>query len=98
MSRDLSALFDPRSVAVLGASAIPGKWGFWLARGAVKGDGRRSVYLVNRKGGEIFGRQAYPSLAELPEAPELVVITVPAAGVEEAVDASLDAGAKGDRR
>ncbi len=95
MSRDLSALFDPRSVAVLGASAVPGKWGFWLARGAVKGDGRRSVYLVNRKGGEIFGRPAYPSLAELPEPPELVVITVPAAGVEEAVDASLDAGAKG---
>ena len=95
MSRDLSVLFDPRSVAVLGASAVPGKWGFWLARGAVKGDGRRSVYLVNRKGGEIFGRPAYPSLAELPEPPELVVITVPAAGVEEAVDASLDAGAKG---
>jgi acyl-CoA synthetase (NDP forming) len=95
VSRDLSALFDPRSVAVLGASAIPGKWGFWLSRGAVKGADRRAVYLVNRKGGEIFGREAYTSLAELPEAPELVVITVPAAGVEEAVDASLDAGAKG---
>jgi acetate---CoA ligase (ADP-forming) len=95
MSRDLSALFDPRSVAVLGASAVPGKWGFWLARGAIKGEGRRSVFLINRKGGEIFGREAYTSLAELPEAPELVVITVPAAGVEEAVDASLDAGAKG---
>jgi acetate---CoA ligase (ADP-forming) len=94
VSRDLSALFDPRSVAVLGASAIPGKWGFWLARGAVKGADRRAVYLVNRKGGEIFGRQAYTSLAELPEAPELVVITVPAEGVEEAVDASLDAGSK----
>jgi acyl-CoA synthetase (NDP forming) len=95
VSRDLSALFDPRSVAVLGASAIPGKWGFWLARGAVKGADRRSVYLVNRKGGEIFGRDAHRSLAELPEAPELVVITVPAAGVEEAVDDSLAAGAKG---
>jgi acyl-CoA synthetase (NDP forming) len=94
-ARDLSALFDPRSVAVLGASAIPGKWGFWLARGAINGEGRRPAFLVNRKGGEILGRQAYTSLAELPEAPELVVITVPAAGVEEAVDASLEAGAKG---
>ena len=95
MKRDLSALFDPSSVAVLGASAIPGKWGYWLARGAIKGADRRSVYLVNRKGGEILGRQAHTSLAELPEPPELVVITVPAAGVEEAVDASLAAGAKG---
>ena len=95
MTRDLSALFDPRSVAVLGASAVPGKWGFWLARGAINGEGRRPAFLVNRKGGEILGRQAYTSLAELPDTPELVVITVPAAGVEEAVDASLEAGAKG---
>jgi len=94
VTRDLSALFDPRSVAVLGASAVPGKWGFWLARGAIKGEGRRSVYLVNRKGGEIFGRQAYAALDELPEPPEFVVITVPAAGLEEAVEAALAAGAK----
>jgi acetate---CoA ligase (ADP-forming) len=94
VTRDLSALFDPRSVAVLGASAVPGKWGFWLARGAIKGEGRRSVYLVNRKGGEIFGRQAYTALDELPESPEFVVITVPAAGLEEAVEAALAAGAK----
>jgi len=94
VSRDLSALFDPRSVAVLGASAVPGKWGFWLARGAIRGEGRRSVYLVNRKGGEILGRQAYTSLEELPEPPEFVVITVPAAGLDGAVEASLAAGAK----
>jgi acyl-CoA synthetase (NDP forming) len=94
MSRDLSALFDPRSVAVLGASSVPGKWGYWLARGAIKGESRRSVFLVNRKGGEIFGRQAYTSLDQLPEPPEFVVITVPAAGLEEAVEASLAAGAK----
>ena len=94
MSRDLSALFDPRSVAVLGASAVPGKWGFWLARGAIKGEGRRSVFLVNRKGGEIFGRRAYTALDELPEPPEFVVITVPAAGLEDAVEASLAAGAR----
>jgi acetate---CoA ligase (ADP-forming) len=94
MTRDLRALFDPRSVAVLGASSVPGKWGYGLARGALKGDGRRSVYLVNRRGGEIFGRQAYTALDRLPEPPEFVVISVPAAGLEEAVEASLAAGAK----
>ena len=35
MSRDLSALFDPRSVAVVGASSVPGKWGYLLAEGAL---------------------------------------------------------------
>jgi acyl-CoA synthetase (NDP forming) len=94
LSRDLRSLFDPRSVAVVGASNDPAKWGNRLAMGALRGEERRPVYLVNRNGGEILDRPAYPSLADLPEAPELVVVSVPAEGFEEAVDASLEAGAK----
>ena len=94
MTRDLRPLFDPRSVAIVGASNTPGKWGHWLAGGALKGEDRRAVYLVNRNGGEILGRTAFRSLAELPESPELVVITVPAGGFEEAIDAALGLGAK----
>jgi acetate---CoA ligase (ADP-forming) len=92
--RDLRALFEPSSVAILGASNDPAKWGHWLARGALKGNGRRPIYLVNRNGGEILGQTAYPSLAEVPDRPELVVVTVPAAAFEQAVDDSLAAGAK----
>ena len=94
MTRDLRPLFDPRSVAIVGASATPGKWGYWLAQGALQAEERRAVFLVNRNGGEILGRTAYRSLAELPESPELVVITVPADGFEEAVEGALDSGAK----
>jgi acyl-CoA synthetase (NDP forming) len=94
VTRDLRPLFDPRSVAVLGASNDPAKWGNWLARGALAGGHRRAVYLVNRKGGEILGQPAYRSLAELPEPPELVALTVPALGFGEAVEASLAAGAR----
>jgi acyl-CoA synthetase (NDP forming) len=92
--RDVGVLFDPRSVAVVGASATPGKWGYVLARGALDGERRRAVYLVNRRGGELLGRRAYASLAELPEAPELVAVVVPADGFETAVDAALAAGAR----
>jgi acyl-CoA synthetase (NDP forming) len=94
LSRDLRPLFDPRSVAVVGASNDPAKWGNRLAMGALRGEGRRSVYLVNRNGGEILERRAYASIADLPETPELVVVSVPADGFEDAVDASLEAGAK----
>ena len=87
-------LFDPRSVAVLGASGDPSKWGQWISAGLLKGAHVRDVWLVNRKGGEILGQPAYASLADLPAAPELVVISVPAAAFEEAVDASLAAGAR----
>jgi len=54
LSRDLRALFNPRSVAILGASNDPAKWGNRLALGALRGEGSRTVYLVNRNGGEIL--------------------------------------------
>ena len=50
--RSLSALFDPTSVAVVGASDDPRKWGNWLARGALRGEGRRPAYLVNQRAGD----------------------------------------------
>jgi acetate---CoA ligase (ADP-forming) len=94
MPRDLQPLFDPRSVAILGASNDPAKWGNWLARGALKGKHRRPVYLINRNGGEVLGEPAYRSLAELPCDPELVVIAVPAPAFEQAVDDSLARNAR----
>jgi acyl-CoA synthetase (NDP forming) len=92
--RDLRALFAPASVAVVGASDDPAKWGNWLARGALRGEGRRAVHLVNRRGGEVLGRPAHRSLAELPEAPELVVLAVPPATVDRCVDDAISIGAR----
>lgn len=92
--RDLEALFSPASVAVVGASNDPLKWGNWLARGALRGAHRRAVYLVNRRGGDILGQTAHTSLAELPEAPDLVVLVVPGATLEAAADDAIAAGAR----
>jgi acyl-CoA synthetase (NDP forming) len=94
MARDLRPLFDPRSVAIVGASDDPAKWGNWLGRGALKGEHRRPVYLINRNGGTVLGRSAYTSLGELPDAPELVVVAVPPAAFEQTVDDALGAGAR----
>ena len=92
--RDLRALFAPASVAIVGASDDPEKWGNWLARGALRAEHRRAVHLVNRRGGEVLGRPAHRSLHDVPEAPELVVLAVPAAAVEQSVDDALAAGAR----
>jgi acyl-CoA synthetase (NDP forming) len=94
VTRDLRPLFAPASVAVVGASSDPAKWGHALARGALAGEARRTVYLVNRRGGEILGRPAHASLAELPGPAELVVLAVPAAEFDDAVDGALAAGAR----
>jgi acyl-CoA synthetase (NDP forming) len=94
MTRDLAALFEPDSVAIVGASDDPIKWGNWLARGALRGERRRAVYLVNRRGGEVMGRPAYRSLADLPAPPELAVLAVPPVALEQAVDDAIAAGVR----
>src|ERR1700729_1736625 len=92
--RPIDVLFDPASVAVVGASEDPRKWGNWLAQGALRGEAHRPAYLVNHRAATILGRPAYRSLDELPEAPELVVIAVPGPAIASTVDAALDAGAR----
>jgi len=93
-ARSLRALFDPSSVAVVGASDDPRKWGNWLARGALRGEGRRPAYLVNQRADTVLGRPAYASLAALTGGADLVVIAVPAPGVVSAVDGALAGGAR----
>ena len=90
----LDAIFEPRSVAIVGASDDEMKWGNWLARSALRGVGRRAVHLVNRRGGRVLGREVHVSTADLPEPPDLVVLAVPPAGLDAAADEALAAGAR----
>ncbi len=90
----LAALFNPTSLAIVGASEDPAKWGNWLAHNALRGAHRRTVYLVNRRGGTIAGQPVYASVRELPEPPEMVVLAVPATSVETAIDEALAAGSR----
>src|SRR5882724_3986533 len=78
---DLRPLLSPDSVAVIGASADQETLRGRLTRALVEHgyDGR--VYPVTRSQSEVFGLQAYPSVAGIPEAADLAVILVPAAHV-----------------
>lgn len=79
----LHTLFSPKSIAVIGASSRPGSVGNDVAKNLVQSDFRGQVYLVNPKGGELFGKVCYPSINDLPEAVELVIVIVPAAIVPQ---------------
>lgn len=91
-ARDLTALFDPRSVAVVGASNDPGKYGNWLAVRALAG--RRPAYLVNSRSTHVLGEAAYPSAVDVGEPVDLAIIAVPASAFEAAVDDALAAGVR----
>lgn len=88
---DLSVLFDPVSVVVVGASDNPLKWGNWLSVGALKGS--RPVYLVNARADTVLGQPAYRSVRDVPGPVGLAAIAVPADSIDEAVDDALAMGA-----
>ncbi|BBY90154.1 acetate--CoA ligase family protein [Mycolicibacterium tokaiense] len=92
---DLRVFTDPASVAVVGASDDPAKWGYWLASGALAGAHRRAVHLVNSRSATVLGRGCAASISELPETPELVALCVPAHHVDDVVDAALARGTRG---
>ena len=76
--RSLRIFFEPKSVAVVGASRTPGKIGNTILRNILKLGYTGRVFPVNPAAGEIEGLRSYPSVAAIPDAVELAVIAVPA--------------------
>lgn len=69
-------LFNPQSVAVIGASNKPGSWGNNIVRVLQLQQDRR-VYPVNARSAEVAGAKAYPSVTAIPDSVDLAVIVVP---------------------
>ncbi len=90
----LDALFAPRSIAILGASDDPTRIGgrplAYLKAAGFEGP----IYPVNPTRETVQGLTAYPSVADLPEAPDAAILALPAAKVEEAVTALAGRGVK----
>lgn len=87
-----SRLLTPRSIAVVGASDRPGSYADLVLRNLEANEFAGEVWGVNPKRDEVHGRRCFPSVAELPEPADAVVIAVPAPAVPEAVE---QAGASG---
>src|SRR4030065_1292670 len=77
MPNRLEFLFNPSSVAFVGASQNPGKWGFIILANILNGGYRGKVYPVNPREKKILGVEVCPSIASIPETPDLAVIVVP---------------------
>lgn len=79
--RNLDSLLVPRSVAVIGASEREASVGLTVWRNLIEGDFAGARWAVNPKRRSVLGEPSYPSIAELPEAPELALVCTPAATV-----------------
>jgi len=74
----LEKFFNPKSIAIVGASQKKGKVGYEILANLIKGGFPGTLYPVNQKSDEIEGLKCYPDLEAIGETPELVVIIVPA--------------------
>jgi acyl-CoA synthetase (NDP forming) len=74
----LAACYYPESIAFIGASATPGKWGHLLVTSTLSADYKGHIYLVNPKGGQIYKRDVYTAVEQIPGDVDLAVITIPA--------------------
>ena len=79
----ISDFITRRVWAVVGVSQDPAKYGNRIYRSLLASG--YQVYPVNPKGGEINGATVYPSLADLPQRPEVVDLVVPPAVTEQVV-------------
>lgn len=90
----LESFFEPKSVAVIGASREPGKLGHEILNNIIKAGFAGKIYPINPKADEILGLKCYPSIKDVPEEVEMAVIIVPARFVPSVI---TDCGKKGVR-
>ncbi|MFA5828660.1 MAG: acetate--CoA ligase family protein [Candidatus Shapirobacteria bacterium] len=94
MSRDLSGLFNPKSIAVIGASRSPKKLGAIVLKNINISGFSGRVYPVNPNVYNVGPVKFYPDVASLPEVPDLAVIAIPAGGVLGVLEECGKAGIK----
>ena len=75
--KDLSPIFSPRSIAVVGASSKPLSVGWEMMKCVLNFNFTGAVYPINPKAPAIMGIKAYPSLMDVPDDIDLAVIVVP---------------------
>ncbi len=89
---DLSVFFEPRGVAVIGASRDPNKLGHNVVTKLIQSKYPGPIYPVNPKADEILGWQVYPTIQAVPDPVDLALIIVPARFVPDALAACIERG------
>jgi len=88
----LEKFFNPRAVAVIGASRKEGKVGYSLIKNLMDEGFGGPIYPVNPNTNEILGKRCYPNVAALPDGVDLAVVVIPAKLVPRTIE---ECGRKG---
>ena len=88
----ITSLLQPKSIAVVGASAQPGKIGYTVISNLIKGGYKGKIYPINPTANEILSLPVYPTVNAVHESIDLAVITVP---VKLVCEVAEECGQKG---
>ncbi|MCK9356648.1 MAG: CoA-binding protein [Dehalococcoidia bacterium] len=90
----LTSMFRPESIAVVGASEDPTKWGYGVFNNITHGGFKGRVYPVNPNAATVLGAPSYRSLRDIPERLDLAFIVIPAPFVLGAVKDAVETGVR----
>jgi len=91
---ELEEIFNPRSIAVVGASEKRGMSGRQFFEGLIEYGYQGDVYPVNPKHSEILGRKAYADIKDIPGTVDYVISSIPAPYVLDLVESCGQKGVK----
>ncbi len=92
---NLDKIFNPQTVAIIGASDAEGSVGYAIVKNFTRLGYGGKVYFVNIRKPEILGTKTYPSIGEVPEPVDLAMIATPAKTVPDLMEGCGKAGVKG---
>ena len=90
----LHTLFEPESIAVIGASETANSIGVTLVRNMLDSGYKGKLFFVNPKHETVFGQPSYASVGTIPQRLDIAVICTEAAAVPEIVEACGRAGCR----
>jgi acetyltransferase len=91
----INGLLRPKTVAVIGASATPGKIGYTVVDNLLKGKYEGKIYPINPTATDILGLKVYPTINDVPGSIDSAIVTVPAKFVLEVTEECGKKGVKG---
>lgn len=93
-TRNLKALFEPQSIAVVGASRRTEAVGYAIMKNLVNGGYKGKIYPVNPKADEVQGVKCVPAVADIPGVIDLAIFIIPSVAVPAELEACAKKGAK----
>ena len=91
---DLEYLFHPSSIAIVGVSDNWGNWGRVWPQTLQEMDFAGNLYLVNPRLSEFMGMKVYPSLNDIPDSIDMVIVSVPAQSTPQVIEDCVARGVK----